>query len=289
VCAKVWSACTAAPHTLRSVSPRLSTAMSDSPSATPYGTPVGRCSGLLMVAIVLSMLVLSSGLKQPPHDRVRRVRNKEGHRPGVEGRCRNSRITLSEKGFNEQRGLRDWGPRCSSSYSTLLSQQEADSVRPPLPIQSQVGARAGSAQLDSDRAAPRERSWRLRNVYLVADTGAREGVAKLVDKAPTARRELLMSASVKPEAYPNVVPIFDQGEHVGSWVIVMQRGSTSLDTSAGRPRSTSHALKNVMLCPYKTRVRSAFPATRSERLNCHAAIPDPRPRLSWLSGDSALC
>jgi len=82
-------------------------------------------------------------------------------------------------------------------------------------------------------------------VYLVVDAGGREGVAKLVEKSPNARREQLMSASIKAEAYRNVVPVFDQGEHNNSWVIVMQRGSTSLQGYLGRhkpPLSLSDSL-----------------------------------------------
>ena len=64
--------------------------------------------------------------------------------------------------------------------------------------------------------------------YIVTDQHGGEAVAKLVPKAPGAKRELLMGDSVKAAAYPNVMPVLDQGEHVDDWVIVMPRADMSL-------------------------------------------------------------
>lgn len=64
--------------------------------------------------------------------------------------------------------------------------------------------------------------------YIVTDGQSREAVAKLVPKAPGAQRELLMGDFTNAAAYPNVMPILDQGEHVDDWVIVMPRADMSL-------------------------------------------------------------
>ncbi|MGH3726300.1 MAG: serine/threonine-protein kinase [Mycobacterium sp.] len=65
-------------------------------------------------------------------------------------------------------------------------------------------------------------------LYVVDSLERPEAIAKLVEKTPGAERELLISESVKAASFRNVVPVWDQGETVDHWVIVMPRATHSL-------------------------------------------------------------
>ncbi|MFL0243610.1 hypothetical protein [Mycobacterium sp. SMC-17] len=64
--------------------------------------------------------------------------------------------------------------------------------------------------------------------YVVEDEAGTQAVAKLVDKAPGADRELLVGAALKAAKYRNVIPVLDYGEHADQWVLVMPRAEKSL-------------------------------------------------------------
>lgn len=64
--------------------------------------------------------------------------------------------------------------------------------------------------------------------YVVEDEDGNEAVAKLVDKAPGADRELLIGAANQAAQYRNVLPVLDDGEYNDQWVIVMPRAEISL-------------------------------------------------------------
>ena len=64
--------------------------------------------------------------------------------------------------------------------------------------------------------------------YVVEDEAGAQAVAKLVDKAPGADRELLVGAALKAAEYRNVIPVLDDGEHADQWVLVMPRAEKSL-------------------------------------------------------------
>ena len=62
-------------------------------------------------------------------------------------------------------------------------------------------------------------------VYAAKSSSGRNGVVKLVPKAPGAQRELLFADLTDVR---NVVPIIDQGETVDHWVLAMPRADRSL-------------------------------------------------------------
>lgn len=66
------------------------------------------------------------------------------------------------------------------------------------------------------------------SVYEAAGPDGEQVVAKFVEKAPDAGRELLISDALQVGAFEHVVPVLDHGEHGDSWVIIMPRASSSL-------------------------------------------------------------
>ena len=62
-------------------------------------------------------------------------------------------------------------------------------------------------------------------VYAARSSSGRDGVVKLVPKAPGAQRELLFADLTDVR---NVVPIIDQGETDDYWVLAMPRADMSL-------------------------------------------------------------
>jgi serine/threonine-protein kinase len=66
------------------------------------------------------------------------------------------------------------------------------------------------------------------DLYIVGDEQGDEAVAKLVERAPGAERELLIGVANEAAQHRNVVPIIDNGEHDDAWVLVMPRAEASL-------------------------------------------------------------
>jgi serine/threonine-protein kinase len=65
-------------------------------------------------------------------------------------------------------------------------------------------------------------------VYEVVASDGSTAVAKFVEKAPGALREIFIGESLRAADFRNVVPVIDRGEHEDSWVLVMPRAEKSL-------------------------------------------------------------
>jgi serine/threonine-protein kinase len=85
----------------------------------------------------------------------------------------------------------------------------------------------------------------MAEVCLVMGERSGEAVAKLIPKAPGAKREVLMGDSFRAAGYTNVIRTLDKGEHLNDLVIVMPRAEKSLAKhleQLGRPLTVGEAL-----------------------------------------------
>ncbi|MGJ6121149.1 serine/threonine-protein kinase [Mycolicibacterium sp. Y3] len=65
-------------------------------------------------------------------------------------------------------------------------------------------------------------------LYVVRDESGLIAAAKLVPKNPGAEREALIGAANNASKFSNVMPLWDDGEFLDSWVLVMPRAEKSL-------------------------------------------------------------
>lgn len=110
----------------------------------------------------------------------------------------------------------------------------------------QLAVNAGTAQGIELGVARGQREWQIGEqigdaggmgaVYAAA-SGDLEAAIKLVPKDPGADRELLFADDL--EGVPNVVPVWDKGEYLGYWFIVMPRAERSLKAQLDHQASVS--------------------------------------------------
>lgn len=98
------------------------------------------------------------------------------------------------------------------------------------------------AQLTADAAG-------FGRVFEAEGENGERAVVKFVAKLPGAERELLFGDNDHIQAAPNIVPIWDTGEHAGEWAMVMPRADKSLRQhllDAGGPLDLDESVEILM-------------------------------------------